>query len=439
MAAADVNHDGMTDFLLLSGDGIEILLANGDGTFRNGPTSNATACCGNPHLLTGDFDGDGNVDAVVTSDRVGAAFGTTIQFLSGDGAGNFAETYSYDDDDFVTLVVADVNGDGISDVISPTQNPQPSLTVFYGAQNRAMQFAQIPTERCAVQGPNPIAVADFNGDHIPDIAFSDSECSGQNATRITILSGKGNNEFGSETHVYSATSIGGDLFALRGNRDTKADLVFTTPTTNSAPIVTLLNTTTGNFPTCAPANAYHGIILCSPVDSSVSSPVNFAIGAGADVPIRKVELWADGKKQLEQFAGAFSNYGFLNASVPLAAGSHRINVITAGWDNSLQSKKLTLDISAPSCTAPSSDGIHICSPNSGSSVSSPVLVTATSKVTGTILSTQLWVDGVKNFNAPGSTTLTTSVTLTAGSHRFAVIATNTSGQKWESTVNATVK
>jgi hypothetical protein len=92
-----------------------------------------------------------------------------------------------------------------------------------------------------------------------------------------------------------------------------------------------------------------------------------------------------------------------------------------------------------SCSAPTSAGVHICSPASGASVSSPVLVTATSKVTGTIVSTQLWVDGVKNFNAPGTTTLTTSVTLAAGSHRFAVIATNTAGTKWESTVTATVK
>ena len=91
------------------------------------------------------------------------------------------------------------------------------------------------------------------------------------------------------------------------------------------------------------------------------------------------------------------------------------------------------------CAAPTSAGVHICSPASEASVSSPVLVTATSKVTGTIVSTQLWVDGVKNFNAPGTTTLTTSVTLAAGSHRFAVIATNTAGTKWESTVTATVK
>ena len=41
------------------------------------------------------------------------------------------------------------------------------------------------------------------------------------------------------------------------------------------------------------------------------------------------------------------------------------------------------------CTAPAADGVNICLPVSGSIVSSPVLVEATAKVTGTIASTQL--------------------------------------------------
>jgi Chitobiase/beta-hexosaminidase C-terminal domain/Bacterial Ig domain len=92
-----------------------------------------------------------------------------------------------------------------------------------------------------------------------------------------------------------------------------------------------------------------------------------------------------------------------------------------------------------SCSAPTSAGVHICSPTAGSTVNSPVQVQATATVTGTVASTQLWVDGVKNFSASGSNTLSTSVSLAAGTHRFAVIAVNTSGQKWDSAVNATVQ
>ncbi|HZC44032.1 MAG TPA: Ig-like domain-containing protein, partial [Acidobacteriaceae bacterium] len=75
---------------------------------------------------------------------------------------------------------------------------------------------------------------------------------------------------------------------------------------------------------------------------------------------------------------------------------------------------------------------------SGSSVSSPVMVQAAAKVTGTLSSVQLWIDGVKKYST-GSSTLNTSISVATGSHRFAVIAVNTAGQKWESAVNATVQ
>jgi hypothetical protein len=91
------------------------------------------------------------------------------------------------------------------------------------------------------------------------------------------------------------------------------------------------------------------------------------------------------------------------------------------------------------CSAPSSDGVHICDPTSGASVSSPVLVEASARISGTIARTELWVDGVKKYAATSSTQLNTSVSLAAGSHRFAVLAINTAGQKWENAVNATVK
>jgi hypothetical protein len=91
------------------------------------------------------------------------------------------------------------------------------------------------------------------------------------------------------------------------------------------------------------------------------------------------------------------------------------------------------------CSAPSSNGVHICAPASGSTVSSPVLVEASSTVAGTIASTELWVDGVKKYSAASSKQLNTTISLAAGSHRFAVLAINTAGQKWESAVTATVK
>lgn len=91
------------------------------------------------------------------------------------------------------------------------------------------------------------------------------------------------------------------------------------------------------------------------------------------------------------------------------------------------------------CSTPSSAGVHICAPASGSTIGSPLQVKAAATVTGTISNIQLWIDGVKKYTASGSTTLNTFVSVSSGTHRFAVLAINTAGQKWESAVNATVK
>ena len=94
---------------------------------------------------------------------------------------------------------------------------------------------------------------------------------------------------------------------------------------------------------------------------------------------------------------------------------------------------------AAACSAPSSNGVHICAPTSGSTVSSPVAVKAASTVSGTIARMELWVDGVKKYTATSSKQLNTTISLAAGSHRFSVFAVNIAGQKWQSVVNATVK
>jgi hypothetical protein len=450
IAAADVNHDNKTDLLIDSStDGgntydVQVLFANGDGTFRTGPTTtNTNAGAG---ILTGDFNGDGNVDIAALNGSEGYSY---IGILIGNDTGTFTQTYSESNGYNFLLVAADVNGDGRTDLIGSDftystngGNLHPWLAVYYGNPDGTMTPAQIPTANCVAANA---AVADFNGDHIPDIAFFETDCTTGTTTTTTtmILSGKGNNQFGSETPVYSTTNASDTLFTFRGNRDTMPDIVFsqTTPQSNGYPgaITTLLNSTSGNFPTCNAPNAATGIALCSPqAGGTVSSPVNFAIGAAGDVAMRKVEVWVDGNKDAQQLADAFSHYSFLDASVPLSAGAHNVTVYAAGWDNSLQSKSFTLNVaSSASCSAPTSPGVHVCSPVSGSSNPSPLTVQAASMVTGTITRMEVWVDGVKKYTST-TTNLDTSLTLPAGSHRFDFYAVNTAGQKWETTVYASI-
>jgi hypothetical protein len=75
----------------------------------------------------------------------------------------------------------------------------------------------------------------------------------------------------------------------------------------------------------------------------------------------------------------------------------------------------------------------------GATVSSPVAVKAAAAITGTLARMEVWVDGVKRYTETSSKTLNTSITVAAGTHRFAVFAVNTAGSKWETVVNSTVK
>jgi hypothetical protein len=51
---------------------------------------------------------------------------------------------------------------------------------------------------------------------------------------------------------------------------------------------------------------------------------------------------------------------------------------------------------------------------------------------------EVWIDGVKKYSETSSKALNTTLTMSAGTHRFAVLAFNTAGTRWELAVNATV-
>ena len=51
---------------------------------------------------------------------------------------------------------------------------------------------------------------------------------------------------------------------------------------------------------------------------------------------------------------------------------------------------------------------------------------------------EVWIDGVKKYSETTGATLNTTLTMATGTHRFAVLAYNTAGTKWEQAYNATV-
>lgn len=455
VAATDMNHDGKTDLVGLLGgksSALQIWISNGDGTFSKGQTTSVPikGASDDFNAITGDFDGDGNPDIAFVSGEVNP-LGTIVQIVYGDGAGHLGSLYTTTDpkkyyDEYA--FAADLNNDGRSDIIatpytSPGNLGVEAVAVFRGNANRTLSYSTIATSNC-VDG---VAVADFNGDGLNDILYNDTDCNYTPyffSTDLVVRLGKGSGSFGPEQTVYQNSSGVTAIYAVRTSIGTRPDIAFsmrqdTTIPDSPSSIDVLINSSGGAFPTCGPSGFAEGVKVCAP-SATATSPVKFSVGTAGPTPMRTAQVWVDGKKAAEQLTQSFSNYSFLDTSVPIAAGSHRIAVLGTGWDGTIQEKKFTLTVSGgTSCSAPSSAGVHICTPASGASVSSPVAIQAAAKVTGTFARMEVWIDGVKKYAETSSTTLKTTLSVAAGTHRFAVIATNTAGQKWESAVNATVK
>ena len=282
-------------------------------------------------------------------------------------------------------------------------------------------------------------MADFNGDGLNDLAYEQTSCSTLGgATEIVIRDGTTSGGFGTDRLVYQNTNFASTIDAVRSTLDSP-DLVFVQNVTeHTGSLILLSNVTSGAFPDCSLTGIAEGVAVCSP-DSPASSPIKFSVAAAGPTPMRTAAVWVDGKKVAEQLTHAFSNYSFLDASLALSSGSHAVTIYGTGWDNTLQQKNFTLDVVGSSSCPVVGNGVNLCSPLSQATVSSPVTVEATSAIPGKLARMEVWIDEVKKYTETTSSSLTYTISLPAGSHRFAVFAVNSTGGKTESFDYATVE
>jgi hypothetical protein len=125
--------------------------------------------------------------------------------------------------------------------------------------------------------------------------------------------------------------------------------------------------------------------------------------------------------------------------VPLtyrSAGTHKFSVYAVNSQGAKLIKVVTATV-AGACSAPSTNGINVCSPVSGSTVHSPVLANAAGKISGTLTRMELWIDGAKRFTST-TNKLQTTVPLSNGTHKFNFYVLNTAGNKINKVLTATV-
>jgi uncharacterized protein (TIGR03437 family) len=270
MVVADFNEDGIPDIIIDGQGNLRVLLGNGDGTFQTGQSYGSNQLPGSFGALTAaDFNGDGHVDLLVTlssslnppallylgvgdgtfrsalnvtgiTSAIGITSGdfngdglpdaayadkTSIYILLSHGDGTFAAPVAYPllpgslGLSVTTLVPADVNGDGLLDLLAMNGF---GVTVLLGRGDgtfRAPVHYIVGTDSSI----NGLAVGDWNGDGFLDAAV------GRYQTGVTILLGNGDGSF----RLGASPSFGGgtrlELMALGDfNGDGHPDLAIST-------------------------------------------------------------------------------------------------------------------------------------------------------------------------------------------------------------------
>ena len=145
----------------------------GQGAFA-APASYATPTFPS-ELATGDFDGDGHLDIAELASTSSWLLG--VFYNAGDGSFAGEATFGPDPEwGGLGLGVADFDGDGIDDLVTPTYLGSDAgdkaivIEVWRGARDRS--FTMVSTEIAAVPDVYQLATGDFDGDGTPDIALA---------------------------------------------------------------------------------------------------------------------------------------------------------------------------------------------------------------------------------------------------------------------------
>ena len=244
--ATDLNGDGKVDLAGAGANVVSVMLGNGNGTFQaktDFPVATQTQA-----VAAGDFNNDAKIDLVVTLNDPQLS----LALLTGTGSGTFnPPTYFPNTSGFDSPVIAatDLNRDGKLDLVvmhslacfTAPCTVAHSITVLLGNGNGTFGM---PNEIDVATSPTAMAVNDFHGDGIKDVAI------GGGNTELSVLLGVGDGTFVRQPLVTLVP--GGDLFSACNdigvgelNRDGKKDLVV--PLGNGEGNAILIGNGTGTF------------------------------------------------------------------------------------------------------------------------------------------------------------------------------------------------
>jgi hypothetical protein len=273
VAIADVNGDNIPDLVVANwctdstctASSVAVLLGNGDGTFQTAVTYGSGGLIADS-VAVADLNGDGKPDIVVAncgatsnSNCISTSNSGNVAVLLNNGNGTFATavTYSLGALGASSVAVADVNGDNIPDLIVATGSLAGGFVGVLTGKGDGTFNAEVTYASGGVS-PLAVAVADVNGDGQPDVVVAnqcvDNTCASSN---LSVLLNDGTGKF-QTAKAYGTGGLFPDGVAIDDvNGDGKLDLVVanssTSGTVDDGNVGVLLGNGDGTFAT---AKAY---------------------------------------------------------------------------------------------------------------------------------------------------------------------------------------
>jgi len=168
-------------------------------------------------------------------------------------------------------------------------------------------------------------------------------------------------------------------------------------------------------------------ILTPAAGSNVSSPINVQASATASGGHWITGWWVylDG---VAKYNGGSVNS--ININLAASTGSHTITV--RAWDSSGASASQTFTVQVKTL------GVNITAPSSGSSIGSPVNVTANASSANPITWWTVYIDSVRSYTQNSGNAINTSIGMPSGTHSVVVRAWDSTGAYGDQTVSVTV-
>ena len=229
LAVGNLNGDTVPDIVVSCGEGISVLIGNGDGTF--GPPITTDVGGNAPQgIAVGDFNGDTNTD-VVYGTYAGSNY-VVVRLGNGDGTFRGGNEFPAGQTPR-SVAVGNLNRDLFPDIAAANIRSN-SVSILLGRRDGTFGgFVPYPASKKPTPSPSSVAIGNLNGDGLADLAVTNGE-----TKNVAVLLGNGNGTFAALRSYPVGT---GPAAVAIGNLNAGSDPDLAVANRGSANVSVLLN------------------------------------------------------------------------------------------------------------------------------------------------------------------------------------------------------